>query len=478
MIKDTVLIPIYRSFGLRYLISTNIIRKLSNKYKIVLLIDIKKKKFYKKIFINDNVIYEDIKIKELNKFRFPRIMNFLFILRKFFNGNTQNYKNKSIYVNKIRFYEELKKKKIFFLVLFVSFFLNRFFFLRKFFIYIVSSIDKKNSVKKIFEKHKPKLLITTSYGYDFDQYFINLSKKYFCKSVSIIYSWDNPTAKGYKLAEADYYFAWNKTMKKELSIFHDINPKKILISGISHWDSYFKNSLKKNKIKIKGDFFRRNKILINKNIILYFSSSPRDFPDSYDKIDKICNFLNKRDDTILIARMHPHYMDDRLCKKYTGKINRVYKNRLLKKYKGKLFFKNPVIKKFGRDASEVIYPINDICELSKLYCSSKILLTEYSTTLLEGCIFQIPVINVAIGKFRNTNHSINLLGKYHHLLNLKKYNAIYEVQNYKNLRKTIYNLLNKKDKLKKNRINLVNKELNSYKGKSSKNIITQLQKII
>ena len=51
MIKDTVLIPIYRSFGLRYLISTNIIRKLSNKYKIVLLIDIKKKKFYKKIFI-------------------------------------------------------------------------------------------------------------------------------------------------------------------------------------------------------------------------------------------------------------------------------------------------------------------------------------------------------------------------------------------------------------------------------------------
>ena len=44
MIKDTVLIPIYRSFGLRYLISTNIIRKLSNKYKIVLLIDIKKKK--------------------------------------------------------------------------------------------------------------------------------------------------------------------------------------------------------------------------------------------------------------------------------------------------------------------------------------------------------------------------------------------------------------------------------------------------
>ena len=43
-----------------------------------------------------------------------------------------------------------------------------------------------------------------------------------CKTISIVYSWDNPSSKGYKLSNSDLYLVWNETMKKEMVIFQDI----------------------------------------------------------------------------------------------------------------------------------------------------------------------------------------------------------------------------------------------------------------
>ena len=42
-------------------------------------------------------------------------------------------------------------------------------------------------------------------------------------------------------------------------------------------------------------------------------------------------------------------------------------------------------------------------ELAKLYSSANLFINEYSTTQLEACIFNLPIINAAIGNYRNTN---------------------------------------------------------------------------
>ena len=112
--------------------------------------------------------------------------------------------------------------------------------------------------------------------------------------------------------------------------------------------------------------------------------------------------------------MHLHYMDDIICDKYLNNKSSFFINRL-KKIQGKLIFKNPEIIKFGKKFFEVFYPTEDIKELTKLYSSANLFINEYSTTQLEACIFNLPIINAAIGNYRNTNHKLSVYEQHHHL---------------------------------------------------------------
>lgn len=474
MKKENVFIPLYRSFGFRYLLSIGIFEQLSKDYKIIFFIDFKHKKFFESYLKKYDAIFEDINDYHFIK-KFTRISNFLKLLKMFINGQKKYFKNNSHVVWNVKHKEELNKKNFYFLIKIFAIFLNKFFFARKIFNFLDTLIDNPKYLEQFYKKYTPKLLIITSYGYDLDQYFVRWAKIEGCKTISIIYSWDNPSSKGYKSSDSDYYLVWNENMKKELIIFHDIEEKKIKICGTAHWDTFY-NDLQ-NKVSIKANFFKKWNLNLDQKIILFFSSSPRDFSNAFEKIDKICQFFRKNQNYMLIARMHPHYIDKNICKRFLGNNNEYYEKKLLYKYSKNLIFINPKVIPFGSKSNEVFYPLEDIEVLKELYCSADLLLNEYSTTLLEGCIFDLPIVNVAIGKYRNTDLPISFYGEHHHLWRLKKYNAIIECNNYDSLEKTIDDILNGKDEKKENRKKLLDFEMNINRGNSSNKIIEEIMSI-
>lgn len=475
MQKENVFIPLYRSFAFRYLLSIGIIEKLSKEYKLVFFINLNNKKFFEKYLSHYNPIFEDIN-KYDKKVYFFRLKIFVNILKKFYNGKSNNLKNNSHKVWKVKYKQEIKSKKFFFLIFPLAYFLNNSKLLRKIFLKLEEIFDNTKNFDEYFKKYNPKLLLITSYGYDFDQYFTKSAKKNNCKTISIIYSWDNPTSKGYKSSDSDFYIVWNNNMKQELITFQDIKEKKIIICGTAHWDSFHNNI--NNKEKIRNAFLNENGLSKKRKIILFFSSSPRDFNNAYEKIDYICNELRDDSDFLVIARMHPLYMDKELCKKYLNNDNTFYENKLIKKYQDNLIFFNPQIIKFGSNTNEVFYPLEDLQILSKLYCSAGVLLNEYSTTLLEGMIFDLPVINVSIGNYRNTNLSIKFYNQHHHLWRLQKYNAIIECDNYKDIKKNIDDIFSGNDITKSNRKLLINNEININRGCAGNQIIKEIKKIL
>ncbi len=433
------------------------------------------KKFFELYLKKYDATFEDIN-KYNSNIKFPIIKNFFLMTRKFFNGQKKNFKNNSHIVWAVKFEEELKKKQFFFLVKTITFFLNRFLIARKIFNILYALFDNEKYLGEYYKKYSPKLLIITSYGYDLDQYFVREAKKNGgCKTISIIYSWDNPSSKGYKCSDSDYYFVWNENMKKELIIFHDIEEQKIKICGTAHWDTFY-NSLP-DKNQIKNNFFKKWNLNKNQKIILFFSSSPRDLGNSFEKIDKICSFFKNNSDYLVIARMHPHYLEKNICQKFLGKTYEYYEKELLNKYSKKLIFINPFVIQFGSELNKVFYPLEDIEVLKQLYCSANVLLTEYSTTILEGCIFDLPIINVAVGKYKNTNLPISFIGEQHHLWRLKKYKAIVECDNYESLKKTLDSFLNGKDITKENRKKMFESEMNINCGNASDKIIEEILSI-
>jgi hypothetical protein len=471
MTRENIFIPLYRSFAFRYLLSTRIFEELSKNYKIICFIDMKYKQSFEYYLKKYDVIFEDINNGNVEK-KFSIVKDFFIILKKFFNGERKNFKNNSHVLWNIMFMEELKKKHLFFFVKIIAFFLKKSLILRRAYNIVDAIVDNQKYLIKYYKKYTPKLLIITSYGYDLDQYFVRAAKKEGCKTISIIYSWDNPTSKGYKSSDSDYYLVWNENMKKELIIFHDIKEEKIKICGTAHWDTFY-NDLQ-NKDEIKSNFFKKWELNPDQKIILFFSSSPRDFKNAYEKIDKICLLLKDNPNYLLIARMHPLYMDQNICQKFLGKTNEYYEKELLYKYSKKLIFINPKVIPFGSKSNEVFYPLEDLEVLKQLYCSADLLLNEYSTTLLEGYIFDLPIINVAIGKYRNTDLPISFYGELHHLWRLKKYKAIIECDNYESLKKTIVDILNGKDETKENRKKLLDSEMNINRGNASNKIIDKI----
>lgn len=420
MKKKFIFIPLYRNFGLRYIESFKLIEQLSKRYKVVLFVDKKRKNIFKEYFNNDDLIFESLELEELKKNKkFIKIRTFLKIFRKFVNGEN-NYKNKSIDLWRIKYQKQIINHHYYFFHL-ISAIFRKFKFLRNFLIYLDQKFDYTNIYEKYFHKYKPEWIIITSFGYDLDQYFVRNSKEFNCKVISIVFSWDNPSTKGYKLSNSDYYLVWNKQMKKDLITFQDIEPDKIFECGAAHWDTYFKDNGKKAEIREK--FFLKNEIKKDKKIILFLTSGPRDFFNTYKIINQIMQIISKKD-FILIVRMHPLFKNDDACIKYTGNKSSYFEDQLKNSYKEKILFVNPKLNQFGINTNEAFYPTEDIEELKKLYSISDIMLNQYSTSLIEGCIFNLPIINLGIGKYRDTENNIKVYEFHNHLWELKKLNII------------------------------------------------------
>ncbi len=111
--KNYVFLPLYRSFGFRYLVSTGLIKHLAKRFKIVVFIDIEKKSFYEPFFDGIDVIYENLNTKKIDEKKNSIFLDYIHILKKFTCGQRENYKNNSIHMWKVKFNEEIKKKNFF-----------------------------------------------------------------------------------------------------------------------------------------------------------------------------------------------------------------------------------------------------------------------------------------------------------------------------------------------------------------------------
>ena len=113
---------------------------------------------------------------------------------------------------------------------------------------------------------------------------------------------------------------------------------------------------------------------------------------------------------------------------------------------------------------DIEMPIEDMYQLADILYHSNILLTEYSTLMIEGAIFDLPIINVAMFNFRNTDKPASYYETYTHIKRILNTGACKNAY-------TIDQILNyikmslKNPSLEKNqRKMLVNQEITTNKG--------------
>jgi len=237
----------------------------------------------------------------------------------------------------------------------------------------------------LFEKYKPDLVVSATYGWRNDRYLLRESVKRGIKTGAVIVGWDNPSSYGVPAAPLDFVTCWSEIQKQELVDGSDWDPAKVNIGGIPSYDGYFR----KEWLIPRNEYYKLHDLDPKRKLITYASSFIT-FSPNYLNIEALANLVagdELSEPSQLLIRLHPnHFMDEPL---FAGERERV---RELARSLPNVHVVEPVA--LGGDLG--YYSGEDMPEKTSMMAYSDVFTTVYSTMCVETAIQNQPIVSVCI----------------------------------------------------------------------------------
>lgn len=421
-----------------------VLDKLLNdkKIKIVIFCLDFKKNYYGKEFGSERVIVEPINGKILP----PRALFFQKIAFKLLLTKT----------TKIQTYNDLMEKKEYFQ--FISrktvSFLGSLKLIRTLFRFVYFYFSKTDFFSQYFDKYDPDLVFSMDTKHMFDSQLIFEAKKRKIKTIGMVRSWDNLTAKGVLKVIPDNLIVYNETIKVEAIKYSDVKSDSIYMSGIPNYDIYT-NEKRTNR----NDFLKKIKVDNSKKIILFAPTG-----NHYSKTDS--QIMEILDDSIknnlipnnvhIIVRFPPGDFVD--TKNFQPGNNFSYD------------FVVPDTKLDNIKDNEMT--LEKSLYLADLIFHSEVVIAGPSTILVDAITLDKPSIAIGFDGFENKKYyeSIARLFDYSHMSNLLSTGAVKLAKNRQELLKFINEYLKNPNLNKKERLDAVRQQCFKLDGKASSRI--------
>ncbi|MDP2676848.1 MAG: CDP-glycerol glycerophosphotransferase family protein [bacterium] len=253
-------------------------------------------------------------------------------------------------------------------------------------------IQPSPTFKDLLRTYSPKLMITMTPGFmPFDAELVINAKTFGIPTLATYINVDNTYNKGKFLRKTDYFFTWNTQMKKEVIDFFHYKPNHVFETGCLRFDHYF-NDTKENKIRSRKDFLLSKNLDPDKKTVTYFTSTPVGFPWWEPVMNAIMD-LKKRGglegNPNIIIRIHPV----EILKRYTpyGHTPGVHVER------GGSIQHLEDHKAPGKHL-KVEMNEKDTANLTETLMYSDVVINIFSTTVMEACIFDTPIVCIGFPK--------------------------------------------------------------------------------
>jgi len=461
--NKTLVVVVNQGFSARYLLRTDIYEKIKkSKINIVILTPNADEEYFKKEFSDENVSIEmfctDKYEEYLKRHKFQRLLKTIrsFVLNDKYDISTVDDHFK-IYLD-ARIIRNTKDKVKVLLIKFIVLLMKKFRIFRTFVLAIENCLFVPDVHKKIFEKYKPSVLITTSLGnvgngHDF--LILREARRNKVKIMSVILSWDNTSGKGMAAIKPNYIITWTKVMKNELIKLQDFNKKNIYVKGIAHFDIHFQE----NKHTDRNTIYELLKLDISKKLIFFGTKSPASYPWNCDIIKQIAKEIEKGNivNSQILVRVHPIH--------FTNK-NGIFRHKeFLDEYKNLSKEFNCVKVNYPEILSNKLVfdmPKSEIILLSSILRYTDVMVNMFSTLSIEAAIHDIPIINVAyegkVDRKTNNRQSIKIDEIQNHNQRIIRTGGVTNVYSKEELVKEINDSMNKKERKRKERRIIVENE--------------------
>jgi len=237
------------------------------------------------------------------------------------------------------------------------------------------------SYDRIIREYKPLLVFATYRFNPFDPYVFAVLRTFAhhkVPSVCFIPSWDNLSSKGKPPLEMGKLIVWNEINKEEAIRLHNYSAKDVYVSGAPQFDIYFR----KEGICSREEFFREIGADLDRKLLVYTTTSSATSDIDPEIIEIIKSYIDDNrffPSCQLLIRIHPLAY---------------YERKLYEPFKG---YKNVIVEASDRYNTHGIFwdpSTRDMIHLANLIHHADVVINVASTTTIEACIFDTPVVNI------------------------------------------------------------------------------------
>jgi hypothetical protein len=265
--------------------------------------------------------------------------------------------------------------------------LRTFAFARKFLVRMQNRFTPRpNLYADLFALHKPDLLIASTAGWRLDRYLLREATLRNVPTMAAVVGWDNPSSYAIRGAPMDYATCWSELQKDELVFGSDWNPERVHIGGIPSYDGYFR----KEWLLSKEDYFKLHGLDPDRKLISYACSFVH-FAPNYPNIEALAKLVSSdalAEPSQLLIRLHPSHFQDK-PKIFAEERERIFA--LESKYPNV-----HVVRPVALGGSLGYYSGEDMDEKSSMMAHSDVLVTVYSTMVVETAVHDTPIVAAVI----------------------------------------------------------------------------------
>lgn len=252
----------------------------------------------------------------------------------------------------------------------------------------------------LFEKHKPDMVIASTPGWRLDRYLLREAHRRGVPTTAAIVGWDNPSSYAIPGALVDRATCWSEAQKRELVEGSDWQADRVHVGGIPSYDGY----LRKSWLIPREDYFRLHHLDPARRLISYASSFVH-FAPNFPNIEALARLVDS--DALarpsqLLVRLHPSHFQDR-PRIFADERERIHA--LESKYRHV-----HVVQPVPLGGSLGYYGGEDMDEKASMMAYSDVMVTVYSTMLVETAIHDTPMVAAVLDRPGgwNTPHKYSL----------------------------------------------------------------------
>ncbi len=243
-----------------------------------------------------------------------------------------------------------------------------------------------NIYADLFDKYQPDLVVASTPGWRYDRYLLREAASRGVSTAAVIVGWDNSSSYSLPGAPMNWISCWSKIQKRELVQGADWNSERVNIGGVPAYDGYFRRKW----LIPRAEYFRMHNLDPARKLISYASSFVS-FAPNWRNVETLARLVSG--DRLacpaqLLIRLHPtHFME---TSRFADERERI---RALAADLPHVHVVEPV--PLGEGGMSY-YSGEDMPEKSSMMAYSDVMVTVYSTMVVEASIHGTPVVSLCL----------------------------------------------------------------------------------